>query len=143
MSLIEINWFAIIIATILAQAVGFVWYSPFLFFKKWTELSSFSEKDINESKSKSMAKILIISILSTFVMSYVMSNIIFMFVVTTYIGAIKLAFWIWLGFIASTTIHEFIWSPKPKPWALYFLNNGQMLLALVVMSLALHYFMLP
>lgn len=138
---IEISWIAIIVATVLAQAVGFIWYSPTIFFKKWAELSGFGENDINDSKGKGMAKILTISILSTLVMAYVMSNLIVMFVVVTYIGAIKLAFWMWLGFIATTTIHDFLWSPKPKPWALYFLNNGQALLALIVMSVALHYFL--
>ena len=61
---IEINLVAVIIATVLAQAVGFLWYSPVLFGKRWMSLMGIS----NESK-KGMGKIFVISILSSLIMS--------------------------------------------------------------------------
>ncbi len=136
---IEISWFAIIVATLLAQVVGFVWYSPAVFWKKWIVLSGFNENDIHDSKSKGMAKIITISILSTFVMSYVVAHLVTLLVITTASKALMLAFWLWLGFMATNTAHDFLWSPKPKPWALYVLNNGHHFLALAVMTLTLYF----
>ena len=136
----EINSIAVIVATILAQAVGFVWYSPMLFFKKWATLSGFSESDLNESKNKGMAKTLTLSVLSTLIMVYVMAYLIDVLVIITVKKAVVLTFLVWLGFIATTNIHEFLWSPKPKPWMLYVLNNGQMFVALLVATLTLCYF---
>lgn len=136
---VEISWIAIIVATVLAQAVGFLWYSPLLFQKKWMALIGFNESDLSESKGKGMGKILTISVFSSLVMAYVMAHLVIIFVVTSAFAAVKLAFWMWLGFVATTTVHDFLWAPKPKPWTLYFLNNSQMLVALVVMTLTLHY----
>lgn len=136
---VEISWVAIIVATVFAQAVGFLWYSPLLFQKRWMALIGFSDNDLGESKGKGMGKIFVISVLSSLVMAYVMAHLVIIFVVTDDFAAVKLAFWMWLGFVATTTVHDFLWTPKPKPWALYFLNNSQMLVALVVMTLTLHY----
>lgn len=138
---LEISWIAVIVATVLAQAVGFLWYSPLLFQKRWMVLIGFNESDLSESKGKGMGKILTISVISSLVMTYVMAHLVIIFVVASAFAAVKLAFWMWLGFVATTTVHDFLWTPKPKPWALYFLNNGQMLVALIVMTLTLHYLM--
>lgn len=102
-------------------------------------LSGLTDSDVSASKSKGMGKTLTISVLSTLVMSYVMALLINLLVITTVGKAVWLAVWMWLGFIATTSVHEFLWSPKPKPWTLYLLNNGQAFAALLVTTLTLFY----
>jgi len=93
----------------------------------------------NESK-KGMGKIFVISILSSLIMSYVMAHFVILLVITTISKAVMLAIWVWAGFIATVTVHDFLWG-SIKPKELYFLNNGQHLASLVVMTLALFYFL--
>ncbi len=35
--LTDVNWLAVIVGTVLAFLLGWLWYSPFLFAKKWAE----------------------------------------------------------------------------------------------------------
>ena len=47
-------------------------------------------------------------------------------------GAWQLAFWIWLGFIATVMLGSVLW--QGKPWKLYILNVAYQLVSLFAMA---------
>lgn len=52
----------------------------------------------------------------------------------TLLGGAKIAFWAWAGFVATMGANDFIFTDKPKPWSLYFINTGNILVGLLVMG---------
>ncbi len=129
-----INYVAVIVATIASQAIGFVWYGP-VFGKLWMKLSSMSEKQIADAKKKGMKGMkstFTISILGSFVMAFVLAHFVDYVEATTIGGALQLAFWLWLGFIATVLVGAVLW--EGKSWKLYGLNVAYYLVTLSVMA---------
>jgi len=115
--MLEINYIAVIVAAIVQMIVGLVWYSPQLFGKAWMRLSGVSKEDM---KKRSMGKSYSVGFIAAFVTAMVMSYFLSLAGATTFGGAANVAFWIWLGFLATTMLGSVLWEAKPT--TLYLIN---------------------
>jgi len=94
------------------------------------------EMGIMEGSSMAgMGKTLIGGFVATLVLVYVLALSINAHSITTTAGALTLAFWIWLGFIA-TVMSNMIWYEK-KSWTLYCINVFHYLVAILVAAAVL------
>lgn len=66
----EINFIAILAAAISALFVGFIWYNPKVFGNAWMKAAGINEEQI---KNGNMAKIFILSLIFSFLLSFAMS----------------------------------------------------------------------
>ena len=130
-AIVSINYFAVLVATIAAIVLGFLWYGP-LFGKTWMRLMNIDKKKMEEAKKKGMTMNYVIMIISTLVMSYILAHFVKYLGATNIAGALQAAIWIWLGFIATVQIGIVLW--EGKPWKLYFLNTAYWLVNLAVMA---------
>lgn len=133
-AIVSINYFAVLVATIAAIVLGFLWYGP-LFGKTWMRLMNIDKKKMEEAKKKGMTMNYVIMIISTLVMSYILAHFVKYLGATNIAGALQAAIWIWLGFIATVQIGIVLW--EGKPWKLYFLNAAYWLVNLAVMAIIL------
>jgi hypothetical protein len=135
--MIDVNFWAVLGAAVAAMIIGGLWYSPLMFGKKWLRMMGMDPNHKPEGASKAMA----ISFVGALVMGYVL----FHFLVIVERANIEgitvwgVAFWVWLGFVATTTINDFIYNPRPKPWSLYILNNANILATLYAMTWVIEY----
>lgn len=60
----ELNWLAVVAATLVAFVVGAVWYMPALFGKAWMKATGLTEKDTQKAN---MAQAISLTIVGTFV----------------------------------------------------------------------------
>jgi hypothetical protein len=130
-SVVDINWLAVLVAAVVSMGIGAFWYSPSGFGKQWTSLLGFSSqkiKDMQKGASKSYAW--------GFAVALVMAAVLAMFVdfvqATTVAAGVQVGLWVWLGFIATTTAGSVLW--EGKPLKLYVLNNGYHIVSLAVMG---------
>jgi hypothetical protein len=63
-----INWFAILAAVIIKQAIGAFWYSPALFGPSWCKLAGVSEAEMKAALAKALIPDVIGSALMAFVL---------------------------------------------------------------------------
>jgi hypothetical protein len=127
-----INLLAVLFAAVAAFLIGGFWYSPQGFSKAWVKAVGFSAKDIAKMKKKSMKKPLVINFLAGLLTAFVLANFVNLTGATTAWQGVVTAAWLWLGFIATTTIGAILWEGKPAK--LWFINNGYHLLTLTVMG---------
>lgn len=129
---IEINYLAVFVAAVANMIVGSVWYGP-LFGKKWMALSGISKEQIQKAHPQ-MGKLYAIQGLASLVMAYVL----FYFVTPAdnLQMALRWAFWIWLGFIATVSLGSVLWGGRPK--ALWVLDNAYYLVSLLIMTAILY-----
>ncbi len=125
------NYLVVIVAALVSWFLGYLWYSPLLFGKKWMVLVGM---DLNV-KPEGGKRAMLFSFISAIVMAFVLSMVTIS--VKTAAEGIQAGFWIWLGFVATTTVNDFLYSVKPKPWTLYYINNGYYLASLVLMGIIL------
>ena len=126
------NYLAILVAAIVSVIVGMLWYGPF-FGKTWIKLSKISKSEMKRAKEKGMAKEMIINFIGVILMAYVLSLAVANYGALSIGYGIRVAFLIWLGFIATVTLNTVLW--EGKSWKLYFLNNSYNLVNLIIMAI--------
>lgn len=133
---IVINYWAVLVAAIANIVVGSLWYGP-LFGKPWMRMMGFT-KDSMKQMSMTANAAYVGGLVTALLMAFVLAHDAFVwadfFVGTagTFMFALQLAFWIWLGYVATTQVGSVLW--EGKPWKLFFLNAGQTLVSLIVMA---------
>ena len=127
---ISINYWAVLAAAVASMVLGFLWYGP-LFGKVWIKLMNFDKKQMEQMKKKGMGKIYTLMVINTLVVSYILAHFI-KYLGTTVPEALKTAFWLWLGFIATVMLGSVLW--EGKSWKLYSINTAYWLVNLAVMS---------
>ena len=118
--MISINIVSVVVAAIAAFVIGFLFHGP-LFGKLWMRLANIHPT--GNEKFSDMVPQMLKNLLVNFVSAYVLA----MFIYTTagyynnrgnILGGMGIAFWIWLGFLFTSSSIEVIWMGKSKKlWA--------------------------
>lgn len=135
---IEVNYFAVLAAAVLAQGVGFLWYSPILFGKPWAKLMGYTKESLAKAQ-KQMGPLYAISFFASLVTGYVLYHVMVLsssfFGYTPLTTGLSTAFFLWLGFVAPVQLTDVIFGSKK--WSLFVINTGYQLAALIVMGVTL------
>jgi len=125
-----INYLAVLVAAVASFVLGFLWYGP-LFGKPWMKMMGFTPKSVKKMKLSPM-QAMGLGFLISLLTPYVLSHFVDYLEVTTFAGAVQLAFWFWLGLVAPVQTGVFLW--EGKPFKLFVLNTIYNLLVLIVMT---------
>lgn len=129
----DINYLAVLVAAIANMAVGSLWYGP-VFGKMWMKYMGFTHESIKSMPLKPW-QAMIGGFVTALLLSYVLAHVAIAFGAKGVMGALQLAFYIWLGFTATTLAESFLW--EGKPLGLFMLNASRSIVTLAVMSLIL------
>lgn len=126
---ISINYLALIVAAIANMAIGMLWYGP-LFGKQWMAMTGLTKESMKDMPLKPW-QAMIGGLITSLVIAYVLLFFTLTWV-TSLSEALMSAFWIWLGFVATTQLSGFLW--EGKSFKLFLLNTGYSLVAYGVMA---------
>lgn len=115
-----LNYWAIVVAGLVNFFIGFMFHGP-LFGKLWMKLANI--KPTGKEKFSDMVPQMIKNLLVNILFAYVLATV-YLFATTSPLmggsGALNgmvCAFWVWLGFVFTTTSIEVIWMGRsPKLW---------------------------
>ncbi len=122
----EINIVAVVIATVASMAIGFAWFSPVLFGKTWLRLVGLSEEDAGEGAMPAILG----SLVATIVLLVIMSIFIDIAQADDVATGALIGFLIWLGFVATTSVTNLLFSRRPLK--LWLIEAGDHLVAMIV-----------
>lgn len=128
-----INYWAVLAAAVANMVVGTLWYGP-LFGRQWKSYMGFTAESM-KSMPLSAWQAMIGGLITALLMSYVLAHFAIAFNATTWVDALELALWVWLGFTVTVSAGSFLW--EGKPFGLFVLNALNWLVALIAMSLIL------
>lgn len=135
----SINYLGIILAAIASMVIGMLWYTV-LFGKKWKELMEVDPSvEMNMMKSAAAKKALGINFIATLVTAYGLERIQYYMVIPRLSFLLGTVILFWLAFVVATNLNEYLFATKPKPWLLFVLNQGNMIVSLLVMTLVIFY----
>lgn len=131
------NYWAVLVAAVLAMVLGALWYGP-MFGRKWMEIVGVSPEDMaarEKMKSETgplyfiqfVLVILQASILSTLIKdAFTMSGLMYSLLV-------------WLAFIMPTIAGSAMWNNDPSgvKWARFWIQSGYQLIVFVMFGLIL------
>ncbi len=111
---VEINWLAVVLATLASMVISAVWYAKGAFGAKWIKLVGMTEA----RASKGAGRALVIKIVANLITAHVLAYVIYL--ANQYFGnsflqdALTTAFWAWLGFIAARIIPHNAFEQRSK-----------------------------
>lgn len=125
---VHVNYLAVAVAAVASYIIAAIWYGA-IFAKLWQRLTG-----ITDMKPAPMN--IVLMLISSFIMAYVLHHSIVFGDKTLGVsgidGALKGAFFLWLGYIATTTFATKLY--EKKPWGLWILDNAFWLISLMVQS---------
>ena len=110
---VEVNWWAVILATASSMIVGAIWYARSVFGNTWIKLAKVDEKALRKSSAPAMLATVVASLVTAYVLAHVaflahsFFNNSFMF------DAVSTAFWLWLGFTAARMVTHDAFEHRP------------------------------
>ncbi len=135
MQAVPINWWAVLVATIVKFVLGGIWFSPPVFAKQWQALTKVSQADMRAG----FAKAAVVDLITTFIMAWVLAH-----AVRYAMGSGAMAgmpawgqgatagFFNWLGFIGAVQLGVTVY--ENRPLKLWLIGNTYQLISLVVMG---------
>ena len=123
-----INWAAIGVAALAKFLLGWLWFSPVLFYKPWSSLSGLNEQSPRHGMGTAMA----LWVLGSLVAAWMLAHFIHWTNATTALAGVGIAFHIWLGFVLVAMLDDF--AAEKRPTALLAIKAGNQLVGLLVMG---------
>jgi hypothetical protein len=130
---VEINWLAVVLATLSSMVVGSIWYAKAVFGNAWIKLTRLDEKKMQQMNPVApIAATLVASFVTAYVLAHVsyLSNAFFNHSFLQ--DAVTTAFWLWLGFTAARMVTHDAFEGRPA--TLTALNAAHELVTFLVMG---------
>jgi hypothetical protein len=130
---VEINWLAVVLATLSSMVVGSLWYTPKVFGTAWMRLA----KVTPSGNSKDAIKPILITLVVSFISAYVLAHVAYLsnsFFQHSFLqDSVTTAFWLWLGLTAARFVtHDAF---EGRPWKLTLMNVSHELVTILIMGL--------
>jgi Protein of unknown function (DUF1761) len=129
-----VNYLAVLVAAIAAMAVGFAWYSGGLFGKAWARARGIDMNDpaVREKMRKTSGRMYGTTFLATLVRAIVLAAFIGALQAYNLRAALSVAFWLWLGFLATVQLTDAIFGDKPRQ--VLWIDTSYQLVTMLVMA---------
>ncbi len=123
-----VNWWAIVVAAAVKFLIGWGWYAPPVFGKRWQELSQVSPGQMGWG----LAVPLGLQVIGDLIMAYILARFIEHYAIGGIGGGILIGFMAWLGFVATVMVGSIFYEKKPP--MLIVINGGYQLVGIVAMG---------
>ncbi len=136
---LQINYWAILLGSVLSMVVGSIWYGP-LFGKMWINIIGLNPEDQEKRKEmqKGAGKLYLIQFILTLFQVLVLAHLI---ADTTRAVGIERALWIWAAFIVPTLAAGAMWnmdSAKIK-WSRFLIQSGYQMVMFAIYGALLQF----
>lgn len=123
----DVNYLAALIATLAGFLLGWVWYAPPVFGRRWMALNGYTEQDLSGAR----APALVISLIATFVLVTTLAYVLDYANADTIAEALKKAAFLWLGFVATINAVARVYSTK-RSFGLWAIDSGFWLAVMLI-----------
>jgi hypothetical protein len=124
----------LVAAAAAATAIGYVWFHPRFFGKMWMRLSGMTP-EMAEHGARHAHWYALASFFACIIIAFVLRTLLIGLGIFDISGAARLGAVVFLGFAAPILLGSVLW--EHRPFALYLLNAGYWLIALVIIAMIL------
>lgn len=111
----HLNFVAVLAAAVVNMAIGFVWFSKLLFSQQWMQIMEVDPSDSarTEQVKKGMGPMFGLVFVGAFLTSYMLARLLGWLEQDTWLGGMRVGFYLWLGLILPVTFQFAVFSGKP------------------------------
>jgi hypothetical protein len=124
---VDLNWIAIIVAAIVPMVLGALWYSPLLFADPWMRAVGRTREELGDAQLGYL-----LSAIGALLTSYVLARVVKWAEVDDLWNGALVGIFVWFGFVATVLAVTTVFGGRPR--ALWLINAGYQLVALVLMG---------
>ena len=134
MRFMGVNLWAVLVSALATMVVGFVWYSPLLFARRWMVLMGLDPDDKAKiaEMQKSAGPSYMLALVASVVSAAVLGKIIAVATIETALYGMKVGLAVWLGFVPTVQLTNSMFSRQPAK--LYAINTGYQLVCFLSMG---------
>ena len=130
--MVHVNYLAVLGAAVVVFVLGWLWYSPLLFFKPWMRLRGL-DLEAAMSGAKMPGGKLAIEFVRCFVLAFVIAHVIGALDVHSWMIAAHVGLLLWLGFPVVLLTGSVIWDNVP--WKVAAIHAGDWLVKMLVIPI--------
>jgi hypothetical protein len=130
--MVHVNYLAVSVAAIAVFLLGWLWYSPLLFYKPWMRARGM-DPAAAMAGAKMPAGKLVIELVRCIVLAYVVARLIALLGVSSWLGAVHFGFFMWIGFPVILLTGSVLWENIPVKVAA--IHAGDWLVKLLVIPI--------
>ncbi len=124
----SINWLAVIVCVIASMVIGFIWYSPQVFYKTW--LAGIGRTWEDRPMGSPSPMLFVFTIIAAFVEAVALAFVLKTMGSTTAAAGAAGGFMLWLGFVAPTNLVNKLFAGHG--WKVWLIEAGDHLAYLLV-----------
>lgn len=106
----ELNWLAVVVATLVAFAIGAVWYTPALFGKAWMKAIGLKESD---AKKANMVQPIVLTLVGTLISAIALGVLVQVLALTTVWQGATFGVLVALAFLATNKVMQAQFELRP------------------------------
>ncbi len=101
---VQVNYLAVLLAAVSAMVLGSIWYAKPVLGNTWAKLVGLNDEKLKKGAAKAMTTAFVCALLTAYVLAHVtyLSNRFFGHSFMQ--DAVSTAFWLWLGFSATSVV---------------------------------------
>lgn len=122
---VDLNWWAIVVATFVPTAVGMVWYRALA--GPWLRAVGKTREELGGAKVGYAT-----AVVGAFVTAYVLARVVDWAGATSFGDGLLVGLFVWVGFVATATAVNGIFAGRP--WSLWAIDGGFHLANLLAMG---------
>jgi len=130
--MVHVNYIAVLVAAIAVFVLGWLWYSPLLFYKPWMRA-----RGMDPAAAMAGAKMpggkLVVELLRCIVLAYVIARFVALLGISSWMGAVHFGFLLWIGFPVILLIGSMLWENTPPKVAA--IHAGDWLVKMLVIPI--------
>ena len=130
--MVHVTYLPVLVAAVAAFVLGWLWYSPLLFFKPWMRLRGM-DPVAAMAGAKMPAGKLLIELARCLVLAYVIARFVALLGVSSWMGAVHFGFVLWIGFPVILLTGSVLW--ENVPWKVAAIHAGDWLVKMLVISI--------
>jgi hypothetical protein len=130
--MVHVNYLAVLVAAIAVFVLGWLWYSPLLFFKPWMRARGV-DPAVAMAGAKMPAGKLVVELVRCILLAYIIARFVALLGVSNWMGAVHFGFFLWIGFPVILLTGSVLWDNVPLKVAA--IHAGDWLVKLLVIPI--------
>ena len=132
--MVHVNYLHVLVAAVVVFVLGWLWYSPLLFFKPWMRLRGMDPVAAMAGAKMPGGK-LVVEFARCFILAYVIARLVALLGIASALGAVHFGLSVWIGLPVIVLTGSVLW--ENTSWKVAAIHAGDWLVKMLVIPLIL------
>jgi len=129
--MVHVSFLPVLVAAVVVFVLGWLWYSPLLFYKPWMRLRGLDPVAAMAGAKMPGGKLLV-ELVRCLLLAYVIARFVALLGISSWLMAVHFGFMAWIGFPVIILTGSVLW--ENTPWKVAAIHAGDWLVKLLVIS---------